>query len=107
MNSIRCPFAYCELGFIDNVTDRARWDTPDKQRAFAAAYAKAMLRYLGITWIDEAPAQPAAPNKTSPPIKLYVIAGEYDDARDASARLVEIRQLGVKGATVRGMPQFK
>lgn len=40
----------CESFFVDNVNDRAIGDTIAEQRAFGAAYAKAILEYLGIAY---------------------------------------------------------
>jgi len=50
MSGLRCPTAYCELGFLDNPADYKQFDTPQKQRLFAAAYAKGVLAFLGIRW---------------------------------------------------------
>lgn len=71
MNTIPAPYAYCELGFIDNPADIARFDTPEKQRAFGAAYSRAILMYLGISWTDEpdvkvpATVTPTVPKQTT------------------------------------------
>jgi hypothetical protein len=53
MSSLPCPYAYCKLGFIDNKADLEQFDTPAKQRNFAAAYAKGILNFLGVPSGDE------------------------------------------------------
>lgn len=50
MNAFPAPYAYCEMGFIDNEEDYRRFDTEAEQKKFGIAYAKGILKYLGITW---------------------------------------------------------
>jgi len=59
MNTVPGPYAYCELGFIDSPSDRARWDATANQRRFATAYARGILEFLGVVWIDEGQSQPS------------------------------------------------
>lgn len=40
----------CECAFIDNDKDNDILDTVAEQKAFGVAYAKAILRYLGIAY---------------------------------------------------------
>ena len=40
----------CECAFIDNDKDNDIIDTVAEQKAFGVAYAKAILRYLGIAY---------------------------------------------------------
>jgi len=54
MLSIPHVAAYLELGFVDNKKDLAKFDTAEKQKNFAIAYAKGILEYLGIAWVKEA-----------------------------------------------------
>lgn len=44
----KCPAVLLEGAFLDNRTDVQIIDTAEKQQAFGRAYAKAILRYLGI-----------------------------------------------------------
>ena len=53
INSVPAPFTYCEMGFIDNATDRARFDTIEKQKRYGVQAAKGVLKYLGVSWIEE------------------------------------------------------
>jgi uncharacterized repeat protein (TIGR02543 family) len=52
INSVPAPFAYCEFGFIDNPTDRGRFDTATKQRAFGKAAAEGIIEYLENKYDD-------------------------------------------------------
>lgn len=47
------PAVLVESAFIDNKTDKTILDTVDEQKAFGVAYAKAILEYLGIAWVEE------------------------------------------------------
>ena len=53
MSTLQCPTAFCELGFLDNPSDYLRFNTITKQKATAIAYAKGILEYLSIDWIEE------------------------------------------------------
>ena len=44
----KCPAVICECAFIDTPADRAKIDTREKQAAFGRAYARGILRTLGI-----------------------------------------------------------
>ena len=44
----RCPAVIAEFGFIDNASDRAWFDTPEKQDAIGRAYARGILITLGV-----------------------------------------------------------
>lgn len=43
-----CPAVICECAFIDTAADRDKVDTADKQAAFGRAYARGILKTLGI-----------------------------------------------------------
>lgn len=58
----------CECAFIDNIDDVQIIDTLDEQKAFGVAYAKAILEYLGITYIE--------PNATPEPVPQAAPAPE-------------------------------
>lgn len=47
------PAVLCECAFIDNDKDNDIVDTVAEQKAFGRAYAKAILEYFGITYIDK------------------------------------------------------
>ena len=46
------PAVLCECAFVDNDNDNNIIDTTDKQKAFGVAYAKAILEYFGITYVE-------------------------------------------------------
>jgi N-acetylmuramoyl-L-alanine amidase len=99
MNTVSAPWAFCELGFIDNPTDRARWDTAAKQRAFGTAYAKGILNYFGITWVEEARA--AAP--ALHPVRL--IAGNYKHPHEAEPQRQFLLRNGFPNAFIQNINQ--
>ena len=43
-----CPAVIAEIGFIDNATDRAAFDEVHELQAFGRAYARGILRTLGV-----------------------------------------------------------
>lgn len=51
----KCPAVICECAFIDTAADRAKVDTADKQAAFGRAYARGILKTLGIVVQPETP----------------------------------------------------
>ena len=52
-----CPAVICEGCFVDNIEDAKMADTPEKQKAFGVAYAKGILRTLGISIKENSEAQ--------------------------------------------------
>lgn len=74
IRNIACPSVICEGVFVDNKADAAQADTDEECRSFGEAYAKGILKYLGIpdSEADEpAPDEtekPEAPEKSEPPI---------------------------------------
>ena len=67
---IRCinaPSIICEGVFVDNSADAAQADTAAEQKAFGIAYAKGILKTLGVS--DKKPDTPAAPEKPATPAK--------------------------------------
>ena len=51
----KCPAVICECAFIDTAADRAKVATADKQAAFGRAYARGILKTLGIKVQPEEP----------------------------------------------------
>ena len=43
-----CPAVIAEIGFIDNAKDRSGFDTAQEQQAFGRAYARGILKTLGV-----------------------------------------------------------
>lgn len=82
------PATLCECAFIDNDTDNNIIDTVEEQKKFGAAYAKAILEYLGITYKE-----PVAEST-----KLYrVQVGAYANKANADAMLAKIKAAGFEG----------
>lgn len=52
LRQVKCPSVICEGVFIDS-NDRFAADTEEKQKDFGVAYAKDILKTLGITYIEE------------------------------------------------------
>ena len=49
----KAPAVIAEIGFIDNPTDRAAFDETREQQAFGRAYARGILRTLGVAVLPE------------------------------------------------------
>ena len=103
MNNLTFPFSYLEMGFIDNPADYARFNTAEKQRNFGVAYAKGILKYLGLAWKSEtggtAPiATVPAPAPTTPtalPGVFYrVQVGAFKEKKNAENLLAELKKKG-------------
>lgn len=52
VREVKAPAVLCEGFFLDS-KDRVIADTAEKQRAFGVAYAKGVLKELGIPWKEE------------------------------------------------------
>ncbi|MCM1084609.1 MAG: N-acetylmuramoyl-L-alanine amidase [Clostridium sp.] len=63
IRQISCPSVICEGVFVDNIADAAQADTDEECRAFGVAYAKGILKYLGVS-DSEVPSAPEKPNET-------------------------------------------
>ena len=68
IRQIACPSVICEGVFVDNQADAAQADTDEKCRAFGEAYAKGILKYLGISDSEVAETAPVEPDKSDEPI---------------------------------------
>jgi len=91
MSGLRCPTAFLELGFLDNPADYAQFDTEEKQRRFAVAYAKGILRFLGIAWQGE-----QVNNSNQKPASLFrVVAGSFAERKNAESRVEHLKKLGI------------
>ena len=68
-----CPAVICEGCFVDNAEDVNIADTSEKQKAFGVAYAKGILRTLGISIKENSEEQVTE----STDAKYYVQIGAY------------------------------
>lgn len=62
LRQINATAVILEGAFLDNKTDAACVDTLTERRMFGTAYAKGVLSYSGIKWIDETDAPDPKPN---------------------------------------------
>lgn len=77
IRQIKCPSIIVEGFFVDNATDVKIADTVEEQKAFGVAYAKGILKTLGIT--EKGPVQES---KSIDEIARLVINGDYGNGRD-------------------------
>ena len=76
------PSVICECAFIDHDTDNDIIDTVEEQKAFGIAYAKAILEYFNIAYVE-------------PTNSLYRIQlGAYKNKNNAEAMLAKIKAAG-------------
>lgn len=66
VREVKAPAVLCEGFFLDNAADRLIADTAAKQRAFGAAYARGVLRVLGIAYRGDAENQAGASVDNTP-----------------------------------------
>ncbi|MGN1314084.1 MAG: N-acetylmuramoyl-L-alanine amidase, partial [Lachnospiraceae bacterium] len=85
-----------ESFFLDNAKDKEIGDTVAKQKAFGVAYAKAILEYLGISYLGSETASKEETAESS--AKLYrVQVGAYKIKSNAEAMLQRLEVAGFKG----------
>ena len=77
----------CECAFVDNKTDKTIIDTAVEQKKFGAAYAKAILEYLGIKH------KPAA-------VYNIQLGSTYADLESANAALKKAKAAGFTKAFI-------
>lgn len=83
------PAVICECAFIDHDIDNNIIDTVEEQKAFGVAYAKAILEYLNIAYVE-------------PSNSLYrVQLGAYKNKNNAEAMLAKIKAAGFNDAFIK------
>lgn len=80
---IKCPSIIVEGAFVDNKTDVEIIDTVEKQKAFGIAYAKGILKTLGVEAKQEQPQT----TKTVTDLAYEVIAGKWGNGLDRKNNL--------------------
>ena len=84
----KAPAVICEGAFVDNATDVKIIDTVEEQKAFGVAYAKGILKTLGIAYKE--PIKPAAPSG-----KLYKVqVGAFSQKANADALVAKLKKDG-------------
>ena len=91
-----CPAVICEGFFVDNETDVQIADSLEEQKAFGTAYAKGILRTLGIS-IKENSSQPKSDKKA----KYFVQVGAYSKRENAENQLQNAKNAGFSNAFMR------
>ena len=86
----------CEGFFVDNETDVQIADSLEEQKAFGTAYAKGILRTLGIS-IKENSSQPKSDKKA----KYFVQVGAYSKRENAEKQLQKAKNAGFSNAFMR------
>ncbi len=92
----KCPAVICEGCFVDNATDVQIADTAEEQKAFGVAYAKGILKTLGIA-VKENTAQ----NNSSNEAKYYVQVGAYSQKENAEKQLQSAKDAGFSDAFIK------
>ena len=95
-----CPAVICEGFFVDNETDVQIADSLEEQKAFGTAYAKGILRTLGIS-IKENSSQPESDKKA----KYFVQVGAYSKRENAENQLQKAEDAGFADAFMRVVAQ--
>lgn len=81
----------CECAFIDNDKDNDIIDTVAEQKAFGVAYAKAILRYLGIAYKSQSSSGGSGSNSGA----LYrVQVGAFGNEKNAEKLAAELKAKG-------------
>ena len=96
----KCPAVICEGCFVDNATDAQIADTASEQQAFGVAYAKGILKTLGIA-IKENTAQNTQQNNSNSEAKYYVQVGAYLQKENAEKQLQNAKDTGFTGAFIK------
>ena len=91
-----CPAVIVEGCFVDNTSDVQIADSIEEQKAFGVAYAKGILKTLGIS-IKENQAQ----LKPSSNAKYYVQVGAYANKENAEKQLQKAKDAGFAGAFIK------
>jgi N-acetylmuramoyl-L-alanine amidase len=91
-NNVKAPAVLLEGFFVDNKADAADFDTVAEQQELGRAYARGVLKYLGVE------AKPVAPAK-----EAYTVtaSGQFDSKAAADTALANIKKLGFTGAVAK------
>lgn len=94
--SVKAPAVLLEGFFVDHKADAADYDTVAEQQALGRAYARGVLKYLGI--------DPDAKPEIEVPIKeTYTVtaSGQFDSKEAAETALANIQKLGFTGTVAK------
>lgn len=94
-----CPAVICEGVFLDNRTDMQIADTIEEQKRFGVAYAKGILKTLGITYKYKEENKPSTTPPTTNNGQMWAVCvGAYKDRANADKILKEAKEKGFKDA---------
>ena len=94
-----CPAIIVEGCFVDNATDVQIADTTEKQKAFGVAYAKGILKTLGIEIKENSTPQVTDTSNA----KYYVQVGAYEQKENAEKQLEKAKSAGFSDAFIKEM----
>lgn len=94
-----CPAIIVEGCFVDNEADAQIADTTEKQKAFGIAYAKGILKTLGIAIKENTTPQVTATSNA----KYYVQVGAYSQKENAEKQLEKAKSAGFSDAFIKEM----
>ena len=87
----KCPAVIVEGCFVDNATDAKIADTVEEQRAFGVAYAKGILKTLGIATKENAEQSP----------QYCVQVGVYSQKENTEKQLQNVKSVGFVDAFIK------
>lgn len=96
----KCPAVICEGCFVDNAADVQIADTIEEQKTFGIAYAKGILKTLGIA-VKENTAQNTQQNNSKSEAKYYVQVGAYSQKENAEKQLQNAKNAGFPDAFIK------
>lgn len=96
----KCPAVICEGCFVDNAADVQIADTAEEQQAFGIAYAKGILKTLGIA-IKENTTPNTTQNNSNSEAKYYVQVGAYSQKENAEKQLKNAKDAGFSDAFIK------
>lgn len=91
----KCPAVICEGFFIDNKTDLADFDTNEELKQLGVAYAKGILKTLGIPYKPVVVAEPVDQETF-----YRVVVGSFNTRGLAEARMKELENKGFKDSFI-------
>lgn len=94
------PAVLCEGAFLDNKNDIKIIDTITEQKAFGKAYAKGILKTLGVEYKEQTTAT-TAPTSTTKTGLYRVQAGAYAKRENAENKKKELKAKGIESIIVK------
>jgi hypothetical protein len=91
-NNVKAPAVLLEGFFVDNKADAADFDTVAEQQELGRAYARGVLKYLGV---EAKPVTPVKENYT------VTASGQFDSKAAADTALANVQKLGFTGTVAK------